>query len=218
MNSKTSGLMSMLRLDLIGLRPMATSMAILMGIAVVMGVGFDQPAIGAPMIGVGFAILPMNAFTADQMYKMNALYGSLPMRRRDVVNARYLLIWIMLSVAVVLLYAMIAVSGAGSEPGMWLMPIWMGIALSLLPSVQIPVGIKFGPQTGTWAVMIPFVVIMAGAFVISQVDGVVARLGQVLAWVNAHPAQVTATGALVAVVVMAASWVASQRIYAAQDH
>ena len=215
MNSK---LAAMIRLDLTGLRPALGSMAILMTIALVMGIGFKQPAVGLPMLGVGFAIVPLQLFNADEAYGLRRLYGALPLRRRDVINSRYLLNVSFLLIAVVLVYAMVLASGQAGEPGMLLAPIWMGISLSIFPAVQVPMAIKFGPTKAMWTIVVPVALLMVIGYVIMSSPGAQAALAPALTWAIANPAGITGIGALLAIIGLVASWLITQRIYAAQDH
>ena len=215
MNSK---LAAMMRLDLAGLRPAVGSLAILMTIAVVMGIGFKQPAIGLPMLGVGFAVLPLQLFTADEAYGLRRLYGALPLRRNDVINSRYLLNVIFLVISIVLVYAMVLASGQADEPGMLLAPIWMGIVLVLFPAMQVPMAVKFGSRKAMWAIVVPYAILMAIGYLAMSQPRAKDALLDALAWASTHPVGITAIGVAVAIALLATSWVISQRIYAAQDH
>lgn len=214
----TSKLLAMIKLDLLSMRTLTRSLVGLIVVALLVGTVFRSPEVGMPILGVGLMMMPIQLFTADEMYRLRQLYGELPLRRSDVINSRYLLAVAAVVLMVLAGYLMMGVTGFTDDPLMPLTPLWIGISLSLFPTFQIPLLVKYGPTKAVVTGFIVLLVAVSPATVIFTEDEPSVLLLQFLQTLTHHAVTVTAIAAAVAATAMTVSWRITQRIYAKQDH
>ena len=132
----------------------------------------------------------------------------LPLKRRDIINERYLLSLI-LTAALVVLFLILSLIFRHADMPTVLVTAGMMVALSLLAiSVSMPLNVKFGTAKGQMVRMTVIIVMVAcGMFIINYAGPITAILLQVKASVLLFGI------AAFIVLIFALSWLLSIRIY-----
>ena len=89
---RPNALLGMIWLDLLGMRRMVRSIGVLMIVLAVTAGLLKQFAVGLPMLLTAMSALGSQLFSSDEYYGLGRLYGSLPVSRSTVINARYLIV------------------------------------------------------------------------------------------------------------------------------
>jgi hypothetical protein len=211
-----AGLVPMLRLDLMTLRPMAR----LVGIGSAMSLALA--AFGGSGMGLGFVamlatLLTTNLISDNQVNPLDRLYCALPLSRRTVVRSHYLMIAALavLSVPLMLLACLAArLTGQGSFQNDAALAPTTGIVLIFLLALLVPAVVRFGSQKATFAL---FGAIMAFSALLMALERTL-DLRPAAVWILTHVALVDAIAILPAAGLLALSYLVSLRIYVAQDH
>lgn len=145
-------LLAMLRLDLDAWRRAwwFAPVVVLMG-AVITWNG-DEPLVPniLPYVTLVATLLPLILWGRDRTERLDRLYGALPVRRRDLVAARYLEVVLLQAAAWLLLVLLAAVSHVASATG--------GVAAQVQAA-----GFTVAALTAVWAVTFPLLVRFRGA-------------------------------------------------------
>ena len=155
-----------------------------------------------------FVTLVSSLMAVDEQSRWLSYCDILPLKRRDIINERYLLSLILTAVLVVLFLILSLIFRHADMPTV-LVTAGMMVALSLLAiSVSMPINVKFGTAKGQMVRMTVIVVMVAcGMFIINYAGPITAILLQVKASVLLFSA------AAVIVLIFALSWLLSIRIY-----
>ena|GEM_PF-4275792 len=216
---RPNALLGMIWLDLLGMRRMVRSIGVLMIVLAVTAGLLKQFAVGLPMLLTAMSALGSQLFSSDEYYGLGRLYGSLPVSRSTVINARYLIV----AGSVILVGAGVCVLVL-FEPGallFGLVPVVTCVMAlhALIVAAQIPVVVRFGARNGVWALVGFFILVTAVGYLFyrGQRDDP-ERLLALLQRVVDHPGPVTALAISITVISLVTSWALVQRIYRAQDH
>jgi len=197
--------------DLYVLRRMAKSYVAVIVIygAMVLG-GIWSAEFFAGIIMVLVIMLPINVFSWDHSARWEGYCMALPVSRRQMVAARYLVAALTMAAASVLALLLcigLMAMGQGGEIGEYAVAS-VGSLLGgcLLNAVMLPILYKVGPEKGRLAMMGVFGVVLAAVFL-------VARWGAFDALEGASAGALLAGFAVFVVALMAASFLLSCRIY-----
>lgn len=121
-----------------------------------------------------FYTLSTTNLVLDERYKIELLLTTLPIRRKDIVISKYLLI-LMIYVASFLLYTLIATIsrtfGYNGIPGLTLHSAALGLfVLSLFNGIMLPLAFKFGAQATRYVSFILFFVTFFLSSFLSNID------------------------------------------------
>ena len=155
-----------------------------------------------------FVTLVSSLMAVDEQSRWLSYCDILPLKRRDIINERYLLSLILTAVLVVLFLILSLIFRHADMPTV-LVTAGMMVALSLLAiSVSMPINVKFGTAKGQMVRMTVIIVMVAcGMFIINYAGPITAILLQVKASVLLFSA------AAFIVLIFALSWLLSIRIY-----
>ena len=155
-----------------------------------------------------FVTLVSSLMAVDEQSRWLSYCDILPLKRRDIINERYLLSLILTAVLVVLFLILSLIFRHADMPTV-LVTAGMMVALSLLAiSVSMPINVKFGTAKGQMVRMTVIIVMVAcGMFIINYAGPITAILLQVKASILLFSA------AAVIVLIFALSWQLSIRIY-----
>ena len=155
-----------------------------------------------------FVTLVSSLMAVDEQSRWLSYCDILPLKRRDIINERYLLSLI-LTAALVVLFLILSLIFRHADMPTVLVTAGMMVALSLLAiSVSMPINVKFGTAKGQMVRMTVIVVMVAcGMFIINYAGPITAILLQVKASILLFSA------AAVIVLIFALSWLLSIRIY-----
>ncbi|MBR2830254.1 MAG: ABC-2 transporter permease [Solobacterium sp.] len=155
-----------------------------------------------------FVTLVSSLMAVDEQSRWLSYCDILPLKRRDIINERYLLSLILTAVLVVLFLILSLIFRHADMPTV-LVTAGMMVALSLLAiSVSMPINVKFGTAKGQMVRMTVIIVMVAcGMFIINYAGPITAILLQVKASILLFSA------AAVIVLIFALSWLLSIRIY-----
>lgn len=155
-----------------------------------------------------FVTLVSSLMAVDEQSRWLSYCDILPLKRRDIINERYLLSLILTAVLVVLFLILSLIFRHADMPTV-LVTAGMMVALSLLAiSVSMPINVKFGTAKGQMVRMTVIVVMVAcGMFIINYAGPITAILLQVKASVLLFGI------AAFIVLIFALSWLLSIRIY-----
>ena len=155
-----------------------------------------------------FVTLVSSLMAVDEQSRWLSYCDILPLKRRDIINERYLLSLILTAVLVVLFLILSLIFRHADMPTV-LVTAGMMVALSLLAiSVSMPINVKFGTAKGQMVRMTVIVVMVAcGMFIINYAGPITAILLQVRASVLLFGI------AAFIILIFALSWLLSIRIY-----
>ena len=155
-----------------------------------------------------FVTLVSSLMAVDEQSRWLSYCDILPLKRRDIINERYLLSLILTAVLVVLFLILSLIFRHADMPTV-LVTAGMMVALSLLAiSVSMPINVKFGTAKGQMVRMTVIIVMVAcGMFIINYAGPITAILLQVKASVLLFGI------AAFIVLIFALSWLLSIRIY-----
>ena len=155
-----------------------------------------------------FVTLVSSLMAVDEQSRWLSYCDILPLKRRDIINERYLLSLI-LTAALVVLFLILSLIFRHADMPTVLVTAGMMVALSLLAiSVSMPINVKFGTAKGQMVRMTVIIVMVAcGMFIINYAGPITAILLQVKASILLFSA------AAVIVLIFALSWLLSIRIY-----
>lgn len=155
-----------------------------------------------------FVTLVSSLMAVDEQSRWLSYCDILPLKRRDIINERYLLSLILTAVLVVLFLILSLIFRHADMPTV-LVTAGMMVALSLLAiSVSMPINVKFGTAKGQMVRMTVIIVMVAcGMFIINYAGPITAILLQVKASILLFSA------AAVIILIFALSWLLSIRIY-----
>ena len=155
-----------------------------------------------------FVTLVSSLMAVDEQSRWLSYCDILPLKRRDIINERYLLSLILTAVLVVLFLILSLIFRHADMPTV-LVTAGMMVALSLLAiSVSMPINVKFGTAKGQMVRMTVIVVMVAcGMFIINYAGPITAILLQVKASVLLFGI------AAFIILIFALSWLLSIRIY-----
>lgn len=178
-----------------------------------------QAAVSLPMAAAVALSLSLSIFYAHATYGLPRLYGTLPVRRSTVIVSHYL-VASGLFVAVIASAGVMIVIGAllRGEPAVGSL-LAVGVVfgvLSLVTAPQLPVIIRFGPETARVVLLI-----VAGVVALAIVAlGFLGRGGRIEAVLSSDLPWAWLVGGIVSVGVVAwgLSLLVSLRIYQSQDH
>lgn len=155
-----------------------------------------------------FVTLISSLMAVDEQSRWLSYCDILPLKRRDIINERYLLS-LFLTAALVVLFLILSLIFRHADMPTVLVTAGMMVALSLLAiSVSMPINVKFGTAKGQMVRMTVIVVMVAcGMFIINYAGPITAILLQVRASVLLFSA------AAFIILIFALSWLLSIRIY-----
>ena len=155
-----------------------------------------------------FVTLVSSLMAVDEQSRWLSYCDILPLKRRDIINERYLLSLILTAVLVVLFLILSLIFRHADMPTV-LVTAGMMVALSLLAiSVSMPINVKFGTAKGQMVRMTVIIVMVAcGMFIINYAGPITAILLQVKASVLLFGI------AAFIILIFALSWLLSIRIY-----
>ncbi len=155
-----------------------------------------------------FVTLVSSLMAVDEQSRWLSYCDILPLKRRDIINERYLLSLI-LTAALVVLFLILSLIFRHADMPTVLVTAGMMVALSLLAiSVSMPINVKFGMAKGQMVRMSVIIVMVAcGMFIINYAGPITAILLQVRASVLLFGA------AAFIILIFALSWLLSIRIY-----
>ena len=155
-----------------------------------------------------FVTLVSSLMAVDEQSRWLSYCDILPLKRRDIINERYLLSLI-LTAALVVLFLVLSLIFRHADMPTVLVTAGMMVALSLLAiSVSMPINVKFGTAKGQMVRMTVIVVMVAcGMFIINYAGPITAILLQVKASVLLFGI------AAFIILIFALSWLLSIRIY-----
>ena len=155
-----------------------------------------------------FVTLVSSLMAVDEQSRWLSYCDILPLKRRDIINERYLLSLI-LTAALVVLFLILSLIFRHADMPTVLVTAGMMVALSLLAiSVSMPINVKFGTAKGQMVRMTVIIVMVAcGMFIINYAGPITAILLQVKASILLFSA------AAIIVLIFALSWLLSIRIY-----
>lgn len=155
-----------------------------------------------------FVTLVSSLMAVDEQSRWLSYCDILPLKRRDIINERYLLSLILTAVLVVLFLILSLIFRHADMPTV-LVTAGMMVALSLLAiSVSMPINVKFGTAKGQMVRMTVIVVMVGcGMFIINYAGPITAILLQVKASVLLFGI------AAFIILIFALSWLLSIRIY-----
>ena len=155
-----------------------------------------------------FVTLVSSLMAVDEQSRWLSYCDILPLKRRDIINERYLLSLI-LTAALVVLFLILSLIFRHADMPTVLVTAGMMVALSLLAiSVSMPINVKFGTAKGQMVRMTVIIVMVAcGMFIINYAGPITAILLQVKASVLLFGI------AAFIVLIFALSWLLSIRIY-----
>ncbi|MBR2595505.1 MAG: ABC-2 transporter permease [Solobacterium sp.] len=155
-----------------------------------------------------FVTLVSSLMAVDEQSRWLSYCDILPLKRRDIINERYLLSLI-LTAALVVLFLILSLIFRHADMPTVLVTAGMMVALSLLAiSVSMPINVKFGTAKGQMVRMTVIIVMVAcGMFIINYAGPITAILLQVKASVLLFGL------AAFIILIFALSWLLSIRIY-----
>ena len=155
-----------------------------------------------------FVTLVSSLMAVDEQSRWLSYCDILPLKRRDIINERYLLSLI-LTAALVVLFLILSLIFRHADMPTVLVTAGMMVALSLLAiSVSMPINVKFGTAKGQMVRMTVIIVMVAcGMFIINYAGPITAILLQVKASILLFGI------AAFIVLIFALSWLLSIRIY-----
>ena len=155
-----------------------------------------------------FVTLVSSLMAVDEQSRWLSYCDILPLKRRDIINERYLLSLILTAVLVVLFLILSLIFRHADMPTV-LVTAGMMVALSLLAiSVSMPINVKFGTAKGQMVRMTVIIVMVAcGMFIINYAGPITAILLQVKASILLFSI------AAFIILIFALSWQLSIRIY-----
>lgn len=155
-----------------------------------------------------FVTLISSLMAVDEQSRWLSYCDILPLKRRDIINERYLLS-LFLTAALVVLFLILSLIFRHADMPTVLVTAGMMVALSLLAiSVSMPINVKFGTAKGQMVRMTVIVVMVAcGMFIINYAGPITAILLQVRASVLLFGL------AAFIILIFALSWLLSIRIY-----
>ena len=155
-----------------------------------------------------FVTLISSLMAVDEQSRWLSYCDIMPLRRRDIINERYLLTLILTAVLNVL-FLILSMIFRSADRATVLVSSGMMLALSMLASaISLPINVKFGTAKGQMVRMAVIIVMVGcGMFIINYAGVIIEKLLQV-------KAPVLLAGAAAAIIlIFALSWLLSIRIY-----
>jgi hypothetical protein len=160
-----------------------------------------------------YSILSTN-LALDERYQIDRLMTTLPVRRRDMVLSKYLLIDVLFAVSVLLYAALAAVStrlGFGRIPPITFLSAMLGLFIaSVYGGITIPLCYRFGAQSTRYVALVLFFLVFALSPLLPAGAAAVAGVG----FSDGLAGAVLLTGALAA---QAASFLVSSALFTKKD-
>lgn len=216
---RPDGLRAMLHLDLTTIRAQLWLATLIAAFFIVYAGLNRNPSIALPPITVLTMLSAPTVFSIDEKDGLHALYDSLPISRRTVINARYLemvgaVLFLSVSTAVILLLS--------EQLTAWSTPLIIALLVFLAClwlGIQAPAILKFGSQKAILVYLVFFIFLGTLPFIISQhvqlPDGF---LDDAPEFLSHYGTAVSGALFIAAFAFLGASWALSQRIYARRDH
>lgn len=167
-------MIGLLMKDIIALRGFWRIIALMIAVFLVVGYIAGGVDILVSMLMLLCAMMPMNALALDDQCKWNAYACVLPVSRQKTVQARYLLVLLLLAASVVLIGVMGVIIGF-KTPMDWtsiLISCVLMVSLSLaIDAIMLPLMYKFGVEKSRLILMLVFMAGMMGfTMVMGNVD------------------------------------------------
>jgi hypothetical protein len=175
-----SGLTAALRLDLWVLRPYAKQLAAFVAAMLIFGAFTGWGATGLIIAAIYAAPLASYPFAASEKNRLETLYAALPVARRTLILARYLVttaIWLGLTTAFALVSALDLGRSATSDPQAWAMLLPLAaVMFAVLVGIQLPVMYRFGYTSAKLFGYLPLLLVaavigLAGAMAPALLEG-----------------------------------------------
>lgn len=220
-NTGMAGLIPMLRLDAL---KMSAQFPFLIGI-IAAGTIFNfygGPQAALPLFMATGMILAANIISQDELYRLNGLYGTLPLSRRAVITSHYL-VGIALQITCIIL-AVGAVTTANYWKGTEIQSeiVMTVVSMSLITAfftLQVPLQIKFGSQRAPLLFIgIIFLLAISGKIVWEAVQPDPTLLETALSWIVDNRWMVVVAIIGILAVLLSVSWAVTVRLYERQDH
>ena len=162
-------------------------------------------------------LLPMqikSVLTWDELCKWDKYAGCLPVEKKTIVGAKYLMILFSSLFSIVLVTACFALMNVISGEPIQNMLVYFGTAAAeslLLPALMMPFDFKFGSTKGR------AIYLIVTAVGIAAIGSAMLENGQNLLAKISNPAQMTLILAAVSLAVFAASWFISVKFYESRE-
>lgn len=196
--------------DCIALKGFIKIVAVLLAVFVISGLITGSVEVLSSSLMLLCAILPMNALALDDQSKWNAYVCVMPVARRKTVQARYLLIVLMIvsAMALILLSSLIISLKSPVDWGATFSFCVLSACMAMvMVSVMFPLMYKYGVEKSRLILM---VAVMGSMIAFTLLSG---EIGQVLS-ASSLPVWL---GIPASILLFGASYLASARIYVAKE-
>lgn len=164
-----------------------------------------------------FYTVTMTNLTIDERYKIELLLTTLPIKRKDVVLSKYLMIPVLFAASIVLYTILLFGSKAlayNTMPVLTMTSAMFGLfAVSLFNGVLLPLSYRFGAQSMRYVGLVIFFVFFFLSSFLSHFN----LSGSISIFANMNDTQIGVILLIMAVLVSAVSFAFSYSIYAKKD-
>ena len=171
--------------DFLVLRKGARTYLLFLGIYAAISLFSPETDLFSTMLIVVVMMLPMNCFSWDSYTKWDSYAMALPVRRRTVVAARYVLVLLTALGALAMMAALALLSGAihgGVDWNGFLFSSLISMAGALVINmVMLPLLYKYGPERARVMIIVVMAVVFAGVYLVESTVGK-ARCPRCLRW------------------------------------
>jgi hypothetical protein len=164
---------SVVRLDLLSVRPYAKQMTLLLAVAAVLGITMDDPAAVLPMSVVYAVLAASYPFAIADKNDLDTLYAVLPLRRSALVVGRYLYSLVVFTAATVAGGAVamgiaVATDRVPTPTDAALLLAVSFLVFGGMVAVQYPLYLRLGYMRSRLVANLPFMALLAGVLALGR--------------------------------------------------